>query len=194
MYIENICDALNARYHPDVNKGSKVAQQRFHIIKDAFENVKAQHGAHGETRTHSGRYGRDTHMHARHPYGSASGSRKSESSFHGFRRDGRPQADFNAGYREENTAHQRRRGTTHESMHIFRSRFRLIERMGIGIGVACVSMTIAAGTLGSGYFFKVQNRGKSFDDLMKTLDARSFSEESVKRRRRILPKKERKEK
>ena len=180
--------SFRLRYHPDRNRGCTQASERFQLIKDAFEDIQARQEADRVSRAFRSKH-RGTSYSTRYRYtnttshsGAGSGSR-----FQGFRRDGGAYSDFKTGYQDEKYRREPRRNTSHETLRAMRSRLRQTERAGLGFGVLFAGTTLCASMLVMDYAWRVRNRGKSFDDLMKSLDKKPSDAQKSRTKRRGPP-------
>lgn len=119
---------------------------------------------------------------SRYRYSQTTNSNK-EQQFYGFRRDRGRNSNARTEYHRAQAGPQWRKAADHETLHAVRRKLQTRERFGIGLGIILTCATLTTAAIGTDYVWRVRNRGKSFDDLMKTLDATPKS--SLNRTRRL---------
>lgn len=153
-------------WHPDQNEGSALANARFQEVKAAFDEIKRRGVV-------------EAHLQLNQPFRKAPSSTirrpsrprahaASHTPFYGFRRDGDSFRD--------STSHQGRatpRQATRDAypLHSIRVRVRAAQSVGAGIVIACAAFAFAGTMLSADGVWRSRNHGRSFDDLMRSLDS-----------------------
>lgn len=152
------------RWHPDQNGGCTQAGARFQEIKDAFEEIQRR-----EILSRSSRHAHYTQP-PRTPRRKTSQYRytpQSHSSFYGFRHDG-----FRGAENSSRASTNRTRASAQWSLWSRGFRHSALDRaIGVGIGVVLTTVMCMGMMASMDSVWRNNNRGKSFDDLMKRLDS-----------------------
>lgn len=174
-----------------MNKTAPNAQTKFHEIKEAFEEIKQRQFYSGilHRKPHVTRRNETSYNNYRNRYTYTDTNRsRNASSFYNFRRDSaKAESNFRGSYEDDAYTRRPSRGTTHESLRMIRSRLRYMESLGLGLGIVLTGCTIAAAAFAGEFMWKRANRGKSFDELMRTLDENPEQKREVMRKRRRKP-------
>lgn len=64
---------------------------------------------------------------------------------------------------------RRNHGTTHDALHMMRSRMRSFETLGVGLGVFAVACAVSLVVIGTEVIWQSVNRGKSFEEVVQEM-------------------------
>lgn len=152
-------------WHPDKNQGSPDARKRFQRVKDAFDEIKRRqvnnarpiHQAHrGKTQPSGANYFcRYTWRQARNPYGSASSYSDSERYSTYYR--ARSQRSSRSAWEEA-------------ARTVTQARIRMGRPIGLVGVIFAASLLVSSVALSTEFVWRANNRGKSFEDLVNSLD------------------------
>lgn len=170
------------RWHPDLNKGSADSGRRFQAVTDAFEEIKRIHAGDEASRVRSLRYRGSSSTAGQ--YADSSYQRRSAQSFYGFRQSRQRNANFRGGYEGEVFVRRGSRGRRHESLHLMRSRVRMFESLGVGLGVFAIASVVSLAVIGTEVVWQSVNRGKSFEEVVREMQERPVKKYPGRRMRR----------
>lgn len=172
-------------WHPDKNHGCQEARKQFQRVKDAFDEIKRRQTENtrsiyesnrSDTRSHNAGYSyRYTERQTRNPFGTEYG-----------------RASYEHTYDYRRARSQRMRTDWGEAAQtVAQARMRMTRPLNL-IGYAfAASLVISSAALTTDFVWRANNRGKSFEDLMNSLDtgdnSRASSSRGAERHQRRRP-------
>lgn len=169
------------RYHPDVNTGCQLSSHKFQDVKEAFEQIRdlqESRGLNGNSSTH-----REPNTSYRYRYTTPPRQETNRAPFYGFRQDRGGGGDFRASCKPNQHVHRGvNRGMNGFEFWSMQRQYRMMERTGLGLAVLLTCITLTVTGFGSEMIWRANNKGKSFDDLMRNLDSRAPIQERRRRR------------
>lgn len=89
-----------------------------------------------------------------------------------------------SGYAEEEAFRRWGRGVRHDNLHMIRSRLRMFESLGMGLGLFAAAVAVSVGYVGTEVVWRSVNRGKSFEELVEEMQGKAGQKTRVGRRMR----------